>query len=506
MTLISRILGFVRDMMLASFFGASPATDAFFVAFRIPNLFRRLFAEGAFSQAFIPVLADFKENKPRQQVRDFIGAAMGALTLVLCILTIPGVFFPNSVIRLLAPGFSVGTDQFNQASDLLSITAFYLPLISLTALCSGILNTWGNFLIPAATPILLNLTMIGAMVLSSIFPAPEAIQVLAYGVAVAGALQLLFQLPSLFRLGLVTWPRIDFQDPGVRRVLSLILPALVSASVSQVNLLINTVIASNLNAGSVSWLYYADRLVEFPLGILGVAMGSVLLPHLASREAQSDTQQFNAALKWAFRWTLLLGLPATIALAILSEPLTLTLFQRDHFSIQDSEMAGRALAAYAPGLIGFMTIKILTPCFAAKGDFATPSKYALYAVAINLLMGALLALELCPEGWQHVGLAVATSLAALGQSVLLYRKLRRMGLISRITDTTFNLRLGTALLVMAICLTLLTTGKPWQNLESIERFKALILAVIGGLISFVGCLWAVGLKREDLLWFQDKQP
>jgi putative peptidoglycan lipid II flippase len=506
MTLISRILGFVRDMMVASFFGAGPATDAFFVAFRIPNLFRRLFAEGAFSQAFIPVLADFKENKPREQITHFIGAAMGALTIVLFTLTIPGVLFPSFVIRLLAPGFSVGTEQFNQAADLLSITALYLPLISLTALCSGILNTWGKFLIPAATPALLNLTMIGAMVLGIWWSDSKAITLLAYAVTVAGALQLCFQLPSLFRLGLVARPRIDLQDPGVRRVLTLILPALISASVSQVNLLINTVIASNLDIGSISWLYYADRLVEFPLGILGVAMGSVLLPHLAAKEARSDSRQFNAALKWAFRWTLLLGLPSTLALAILSEPLTLTLFQRHHFSIQDAEMAGRSLAAYAPGLIGFMTIKILTPCFAAKGDFSTPSRYALYAVAINLSVGALLALELCPKGWQHVGLAMATSLAALGQAFFLYRKLKRVGLMPKITDLAFNLRLGIALFVMVICLALLTVGKPWQNWESIVRFQALVLAVIVGLVSFVGCLWASGMKREDLLLFQDKHP
>ena len=419
MTMISRILGFVRDMLFARIFGADSGTDAFFVAFKIPNFLRRLFAEGAFAQAFVPVLSDYKEQDGREALKQFVDRTGGTLALVLMAVSVISVLAAPILIMLFAPGFLWQGKQYDLAVQMLRITFPYLFFISSVAFAGGILNTFGRFAVPAFTPVFLNMCLIAA----AIWLAPlmaEPVLALAWGVFAAGIVQLLFQFPALLRLGLMPRLRFGFRDPGVRRIIKLMLPAIFGVSVTQINLLLDTLIASFLTVGSVSWLYYSDRLVEFPLGVFGIALATVILPSLSKDHAAEDPAAFSRSLDWGLRLVVLIGLPAALGLGLLAEPMLSTLFQYDAFSGHDVAMAGRSLMAYSVGLLGFILIKILVPGFTSRKDMKTPVRFGIYAMCMNMLLNIALVFPLA-----HAGLALATSLGAFCNAGLLLTRLLR---------------------------------------------------------------------------------
>ncbi len=419
MTMISRILGFIRDMLFARIFGADSGTDAFFVAFKIPNFLRRLFAEGAFAQAFVPVLSDYKEQGGKAALRLFIDRTAGTLALVLMLVTALGVVAAPLLIMLFAPGFLWQGQQYELAVQMLRITFPYLFFISSVAFAGGILNTYGKFAIPAFTPVFLNLCLIGAAIwLAPLMPEP--IVALAWGVFAAGMVQLLFQFPALMRLGLLPRLRFGFRDAGVKRIMKLMLPAIFGVSITQINLLLDTLLASFLTTGSVSWLYYSDRLVEFPLGVFGIALATVILPSLSKNHAADDVETFSSSLDWGLRLVFLIGMPASLGLLMLAEPMISTLFQYDRFSVVDVQMAGRSLMAYASGLLGFILVKVLVPGFTSRKDTKTPVRFGIYAMCANMLLNLALVLPLA-----HAGLALATSLGAFFNASLLFRRLRQ---------------------------------------------------------------------------------
>ena len=428
-TITSRILGFVRDMVFARYFGASAATDAFFLAFKIPNFMRRLFAEGSFSLAFVPVLSEVRATGDRRALRDLIDHVSGTLLAILLVITAIGVLAAPAVLAIFAPGWLIeGRPEFTLAADMLRITFPYILLISLTALAGGILNTFDRFLVPALTPALLNISLIAAAVLLSGRMAVP-VTALAWGVLVAGVAQLLVQVPALMRLGVMPRPRWGWRHPGVRKVLRLMIPTLIGSSVAQVNLLLDLVIATFLVSGSVSWLYYSDRLMEFPLGVFGVALSTVILPNLSRKFARRDPDAFSHTLDWALRLALIITLPAALGLAVLAAPILITLFQYGSFQANDVEMSALSLSAYAAGLPAFIAVKVLAPGFYARQDTKTPVKIAITAMVSNMLLnllfvGGLLAIDFRGP---HTGLALASSAAAYINAGLLYRMLRKHG-------------------------------------------------------------------------------
>jgi putative peptidoglycan lipid II flippase len=385
MTLLSRLLGFARDMVVARIFGASAGTDAFFVAFKIPNFMRRLFAEGAFSQAFVPVLSEYKSQREHQEVRQLVADVTGTLGGFLFLITAVGVVAAPWLIYVFAPGFSGEPDKFALAGDMLRLTFPYLLFISVTALFGGVLNTYGRFSIPAFTPVFLNLVLIAA----ALWLAPlmqQPIVALAWGVFIAGLVQLLFQLPYVARLGLLSWPRWAWHVEGIQRIIKLMLPAIFGSSVAQINLLFDTLLASMLVTGSVSWLYYSDRLVEFPLGVFGIALATVILPSLSKNFAEKSAEEFSRTLDWALRWVMLIGTPAMVGLLVLSGPMLTTLFLYGEFTQQDVRMASLSLMAYSVGLMGFMLVKVLAPAYYSRQDTKTPMKIGVKAMIANMVL------------------------------------------------------------------------------------------------------------------------
>lgn len=428
MTMLSRILGLLRDMVFARVIGADALADAFFVAFKIPNFFRRLFAEGAFSQAFVPVLAEYREKGSRDAVKALVDSVAGVLGSVLIALTVLVVVASPLVTGLFAFGFWLDyPDKFAAASSMLRITFPYLLLISLTGLAGAILNSFDRFAVPAFTPVLLNITLIAAaLVAAPWFSTP--VFALAWGVFAAGIVQLLFQLPFLARLHLVPRPRMGWRDEGVMRILRLMAPAIFGVSVSQINLLLDTVIASFLPTGSISWLYYSDRLSELPLGVFGVAIATVILPSLSRQHAAQTPEIFNRTLDWALRMILLIAVPAAVALVILAKPILLSLFYYGEvITARDMNMAALSLRAYAIGLVAFMLIKVLAPGYFARQDTRTPVKIGVVALVTNMGLNLVFAVPLhLYWGIGHVGLALATSVSAMLNAWLLFRGLRRL--------------------------------------------------------------------------------
>src|SRR5437879_424885 len=397
MTLVSRVLGSVRDVVIARLFGAGAATDAFFVAFRIPNLLRRLFAEGAFSQAFVPVLSEYRTRRGDSETKLLVDRTATLLTLALLAATALGVAAATIVVYVSAPGFAAAPQKFDLTVAMLRITFPYILFISLVSLAGGILNTWSRFAVPALTPAFLNLSFIfGALFFAPYFEPP--VMVLAWAVFVGGALQLALQVPALAKIGMLPRPRLAFADPGVRRILLLMGPAVIGVSVAQVSLLINTIIASFLGDGRVSWLYYADRLMEFPTGLLGVALGTVLLPSLSKYYAQSSGDEYSKLLDWGLRLTLLLAGPAAVGLALLSVPLVTTIFYHGRFSEHDMWMTNQALVAYSVGLLGLILVKVLAPGFYARQNIATPVRIAVLTLIATQAMNALFVLSLKQGG------------------------------------------------------------------------------------------------------------
>jgi putative peptidoglycan lipid II flippase len=497
-TLVSRILGFVRDMVIARYFGADAATDAFFVAFRIPNFLRRLFAEGSFAQAFVPMVSECRENSDSAGLQRFLDRAAGSLGLIALLASLLGCLAAPLLILIFAPGFFEQDAQFALSSAMLRVTFPYLFFVTLTAFAGGILNAHGRFAIPAFTTALLNIVMIATV----FWLAPrmaEPVMALAWGVLLAGVAQLAFQIPALVAAGLLPRPRLGFTDPDVRRLLRRMAPAIFGVSVTPVNLLVDTLVASFLATGSVSWLYYSDRLVEFPLGVFGVAMGTAILPHLAKSHALDDATGFSDALDWGLRWVLLIGLPATVGLMALAQPLMSTLFQYDEFGSRDVAMAGRSLMTYSSGLIGFIAVKILASGFSARHDLRTPVRHAIYSVIANFVLGLVLVIPLARFGWGHAALALATALAALLNAGLLLRGLLHEGIIRPQPGWPVYLtRLVVANLVMAGLLVYFTADLPWPSWTATQRIVQLTVWIAAGGVAYFACLWLSGIRPAQL--------
>ena len=385
MTMLSRVLGLVRDIVLLNVFGAGKDFDTFVVAFRIPNFFRRLFAEGAFSQAFIPVLTEYKTSRTHAEVQILISRVFGCLLTAMSLLTFVAMVAAPAIIYLYAPGFHSDPEKFDLAVDMFRLTIPYLMFMSLTAFSSSILNSYGSFASPAFSPVLLNIAMIaGALWLTPYMAEP--IMALGWAVVVAGVLQLAIQIPELWEKNLLIPPKVDFKHEGVDRILKLMLPALFGVSVTQINLLLNTIWASFMQDGSVSWLYSAERMTELPLGLIGVAIGTVILPSLSARHAEQDKEKFKSMIDWAAKIIMLVGIPASIALFMLSTPIIQALFQRGEFTVEDTRMTALALQCMSAGVISFMLIKVFAPGFYAQQDTKTPVRVGLMAVAANAIL------------------------------------------------------------------------------------------------------------------------
>lgn len=493
MTMFSRILGFIRDAIIARFFGAGAATDAFFVAFRLPNLLRRIFAEGAFSQAFVPILAEYKNQQRDEATRTFIACVSGLLTLILAIVTLAGILAAPWIIYITAPGFTDTPDKFDLTVHLLRITFPYILLISLVSLAGAILNTWNRFSVPAFAPTLLNISMVISVLLLAPYCEPPIIA-LGCGVFAGGILQLLYQLPYLQKIGMLVLPRISFRNSGVWRVLQLMGPAIIGVSVSQISLIINTIFASFLQSGSVSWMYYADRLMELPTGVLGVALGTILLPSLAKSFSTGDHKEYQRLMDWGLRLCFLLALPCAIALVILAEPLTMSLFQYGNFTAYDAVMTQRALIAYCVGLMGLIVVKVLAPGFYSRQDLKTPVKIAIITLILTQLMNLAFIGSL-----KHAGLALSIGLAACFNALMLYWQLRRQAIFFPLSGWgKFLLKLIAALIVMvAVLLLLLNFMPPWEQGNMLIRIMRLLLVVFVGAMSYFAALFIFGFRLRD---------
>ena len=501
MTMLSRVLGLVRDVVMARVMGADGLADAFFVAFKIPNFLRRLFAEGAFAQAFVPVLAEFREKGGQAAVKALVDRVAGALGSVLILLTVVVVVAAPLVAAVFAPGFVGDPRRFDAASDMIRITFPYLLLISMTGFAGAVLNSFGRFAVPAFTPVLLNVCLIAAALFMSPYFAEPAMA-LAWGVLAAGLVQFLFQLPFLMGLGLLPRPRIDWQYEGVKRILKLMGSAIFGVSVSQINLMLDTVIASFLPTGSVSWLYYSDRLSELPLGVFGIALATVIMPSLSRQHAQASADSFGFTLDWALRMVLLVAVPASLALVVLAEPILVTLFYNGtQIKPHDIHMSTASLQAYALGLTAFMLIKVLAPGFYARQDTRTPVRIGIIAMAANMVMNLIFVLIL-HNLWRmgHVGLAAATSLAACLNAGLLYRGLRREAVLRHVPGwLVFSARLAAASLVMTgVLLALLGYGGDWFQWHWSRRVMWLAVLCGAGLAAYLATLVALGLRPRHL--------
>jgi putative peptidoglycan lipid II flippase len=496
MTLISRILGFVRDTVIARAFGAGLMTDAFFVAFKIPNLLRRLFAEGAFSQAFVPILGEYKAKRSFDETRLLIDDVAGMLGLALFVVTLIGVIAAPVVIYLSAPGFSVDAQKFDVTVSMLRIIFPYIFFISLVAFAGSILNTYSRFWVPAFTPALLNVSMIaGALWLTPYFHPP--VLALAWSVAIGGVLQLVFQIPFLLNLKLLPRFTLNFHDAGVWRILKLMGPALFGVSISQISLLINTIFASFLVTGSVSWLYYADRLMEFPTAILGVALGTILLPSLAKHYADDSHAEYSKLLDWGLRLTLLLALPAALALALLAVPLIATLFHYGKFSAHDLFMTRDALMAYSVGLLGLIMVKVLAPGFYARQNIRTPVKIAVATLLATQLMNGVFFIG----HLAHAGLALSIGLGAcLNAALLLYHLRKAEVYVPQPGWGGFFLKVAIALVMMGGAV-FWATGETqsWLHMRAGEKVLHLTaLVALGGGVYFV-TLYGLGLRLKEFV-------
>lgn len=507
LTLASRVTGLVRDLLMASVFGANALTDAFNVAFRIPNLFRRLFAEGAFSQAFVPVLAASRTQNGEEATQRLIRSVATVLAWALLLTCALGVLGAPVLVWLLASGLRQNPESFDAAVLMTRWMFPYIGFMSMVALSAGVLNTWKRFAVPAATPVLLNLCMIGAAWLGAPQLAArgiEPIYAMAGGVMLGGVLQLAVQVPVLYRLGLlprigVTWGavRAAWNEPGVRRILALMAPALLGVGVAQVSLMINTQIASYLAPGSVTWLFYADRLMEFPTALLGVALGVVLTPQLASAKAAGDAQKYSAMLDWGLRIVVLLAVPCAVALLTFAQPLVATLFHHGKLTGGDVGQIAVALAGYGAGLLGLVAIKVLAPGYYASQDIRTPVKIAIAVLVITQLLNLVLVPRLA-----HAGLALSIGLGALVNALwLLAGLLRRGSFVPGPGWWLYGLQVLAASALMAVFLLWAAGHFPWVQMrgQSLQRAGLLALMVLGAAVIYFGVLWAAGLKLRAML-------
>ncbi len=494
MTMLSRVLGLVRDVVLANLLGASLMADVFLFAQKIPNFLRRLFAEGAFSQAFVPVLKDIQHNASKEMLLQFINRVAGTLGLILLLIAIAGVLGSKGLVSSFGFGFIDQPEKYNLANDLLKITFPYILFISLAGFCSALLNSVQRFAIPAFTPVLLNLSIIAA----ALFFAPgmeQPTRALAWSIFIAGILQLGIQLPFLWREGLLPRPRWGWADKGVKRVVKLMIPALFGVSVAQINLLIDTMLATSLETGSISWLYYSDRLLEFPLGVFGIAIATVILPSLSQQIAESSYQSYQRTLNWGLMMVLLIGVPAGIGLVLLAEPMLLTIFQHGSFTLQDAYRSSLSLAAYSIGLPFFMLIKVLATAFYARQDTKTPVKVGIIAMITNIVLNLLL---YKPLG--HVGLALATSVSAMLNAGLLFFYLRKKDYFTPVTGwLKFSSQLVVACTgLVIVILYIIPEISVWQSAALTERIADLITVITAGFMTFVALLLLVGIRMRHL--------
>jgi putative peptidoglycan lipid II flippase len=501
MTLLSRVLGLVRDIVFARYFGATIVMDAFIVANRIPNMLRRFFAEGAFSQGFVPVMAQYREKKDHLQARHLVDAVAGTLGLGLFIITLIGVITAPLLVLIVAPGFVGDDGRFDLATAMTRFTFPYLFFVSLTAFAGGILNTYGRFAAPAFTPVILNVVLIAsAMWLSPRLAEPG--MALAYGVLLAGIAQLLFQIPFLAKIHAIPRPNWRPRHEGVRRIGKLMVPAVFGSSVAQVNVLVGGVIASMLGVGKISLLYYSDRLMEFPLGLFSIALATVTLPHLSRQHAAASLQGFSRTVDWSMKLVFLIATPAAVGLIVLSEPLVATIFYGGEFSAFDVQMTALSLQAFSLGLIGFSVVKILAPAYFAREDTKTPVKVGLIALVVNFVLSLALAWVLTRAGYAgtHAGLALATSVAAIVNGWLLWRGLRRDGVVG-VTKGWGGLLLRLLLANAAMAVCLLQLARPfawWLQSGLMARSVWLGATIASGAAVYFAALLVLGVRPAQL--------
>lgn len=501
MTMLSRVMGLVRDVVIANLMGAGAAADVFFFANKIPNFLRRLFAEGAFSQSFIPVLAEYHASDDKSKMREFVAYVSGTLGLIITIVTIIGVIASPIITALFGMGWFIdwlhgepSGEKFELASFILKITFPYLWFITLVALSGSILNTLGRFAVPSFTPVFLNIAMIlGAIFISPNLLVPEI--GLAIGVFIGGFIQLAFQLPFLYREGMLTRPKWGWSHPGVIKIRTLMIPALFGVSVSQINLLLDTFIASFLATGSISWLYYSDRLLEFPLGLFGIAIATVILPSLSKKHVDQSLEQFSRTMDWGVRMVLVLGMPAMIGMILLAKPMLMVLFMRGEFDVTDVDAASLSLIAYSSGLLSFMLIKVLAPGFYARQDTKTPMLYGIIAMVTNMIFNLIFAYF-----FSYVGLAIATALSACVNAGLLYRGLHCQQ-VYRIGKKTllFTFRLlGSVAVMGAIIYNLMPEYTQWLTMSFWQRIYTLSGLIVFGFGSYVASLVLFGTRFHHL--------
>jgi putative peptidoglycan lipid II flippase len=497
MTLISRVLGLVRDIVIANLMGAGAAADLFFFANKIPNFLRRLFAEGAFAQAFVPVLTEYEKNKSRSEVTQLIAAVSGTLGTIVTVITLIGVLGSSVITALFGFGWFLewyhgGVDayKFELASSMLKITFPYLWFITFTALSGAILNTLGKFAVAAFTPVFLNIAIISC----AVFLSPQLAQPefgLAIGVLLGGAIQFFFQIPFMAKEGMLVRPKWDWHHEGVVKIRTLMIPALFGVSVSQINLLLDTFIASFLQTGSISWLYYSDRLLEFPLGLFGIAIATVILPSLSSSHVSKSQDYFAKTVDWGMRMVCLLGFPAMLGLIVLAEPMLRVLFMRGEFDMQDVSMASMSLFAYGAGLLSFMMIKVLAPGYYARQDTKTPVKFGIIAMVSNMVLNIIFAI---PFG--YVGLAIATSLSATLNASMLWFGLYKQGVYQKQTSTvSVLLRIMISGLVMASAMLYLNpTLAEWTTFSLFEAGYKLFSLIMIAIACYFICAGLLGLR------------
>ncbi len=494
MTMISRIAGLVRDMVLLNVFGADRMMDAFLVAFKIPNFLRRLFAEGAFAQAFVPVLSEYKSQRGDAAVRDLVSKVAGSLSLILLSITVFAVIAAPLIMWVFAPGFKSDPGKFNLAADMLQITFPYLLLISLTAFAGGILNSYGAFALSSFTPVLLNLVMIA----SALFMAPHfdiPVMALAWGVLIAGVAQLAFQIPALYNIGMLPRFKVAFADEGVKRIFTLMLPAMFGVSVSQINLLLDTILASFLPSGSVSWLYTAERLTELPLGLIGIAVATVILPSLSTKVAEKADAEFRAMIDWALRIIVLVGVPASLAMMVLAEPMIAALFHHGKFTNNDVTMSSWALQALSGGILAFMLIKVFAPGYYSRQDTRTPVKIGIVAMISNMAFNLMLVWH-----FKHVGLAFASTLSAFLNAGLLYWGLHKKG-VYRLERHWIALGARYFVANAAMTTVLLVITPPtefWLTNGWGHKVGYLLAICVAGAVTYVVALTVAGYKWRDL--------
>ncbi|MGI1796710.1 murein biosynthesis integral membrane protein MurJ [Acinetobacter variabilis] len=499
MTMLSRVLGLVRDVVLLNVFGAGKDFDTFVVAFRIPNFFRRLFAEGAFSQAFIPVLTEYKTSRTHAEVQILISRVFGCLATFMTTLTMIAIIAAPVIMYIYAPGFHGDEAKFALATDMFRLTIPYLLFMSLTAFASSILNSYGSFSTPAFAPVLLNIAMIAGALWLTPFMA-EPIMALGWAVVIAGILQLAIQIPELWRKNLLIPPKVDFKHEGVDRIMKLMLPALFGVSVTQINLLLNTVWASFMQDGSVSWLYSAERMTELPLGLIGVAIGTVILPSLSTQHTEKNPEKFRGMMDWAAKVIVLVGLPASIALFMLSTPIIQALFERGQFTFEDTQMTALALQCMSGGVIAFMLIKVFAPGFYAQQDTRTPVRVGLMAVAANAILNVIFIgfFKLIHWEAEHMALALASTGSAMVNAGLLYfylhqRNIFRFG--AHWKKIFMQFMFANVVMIAALAYAL-----SWYNgdvSQWMRVLEVLILCVVG-VVAYLAALVAAGFKPRHI--------